>query len=199
MPYALVLSEPSDRMTRAIGENFFFDNLEFDYKVYLFCYPGTMPNEDLESKLRNVGDKTGKNLFVNIEKLDDSRCDTIKDKFEMSNLPVILITGIYSLASFNDKHHFSAVSVRIDDKKIINSGNLVIECMEMLFNLYIGGQITYLLNQTKNHQHDAVVSYLKKKVIGSLRGIEEKEISISLLLGKFQISTIGQHKSENYI
>src|SRR5438270_13836649 len=130
MPYELVLSEVSDRMTKAIGENIFFDDLKFDYKVYLFYYSGAMPNENLESKLRNFGDKTGKNLFVNIGRLDDPRYDIIKDKFEIRNLPVIVITGIDGLASLKDKDHFSTAYVRIDDKEIINSVDFAIECIE---------------------------------------------------------------------
>ena len=71
MAYKLVLSEPVEAGTRDVGENVFFDDLSPDYRVFMFYYPGAMPNQDLEDKLRSFGEMTGSNLFVNIGRFDD--------------------------------------------------------------------------------------------------------------------------------
>ena len=47
MTFQLVLTEASAENPKDIGENVFFDNLDTDYKVYLFYYPGTMADRAL--------------------------------------------------------------------------------------------------------------------------------------------------------
>ena len=52
VPYQLILTEPKgDGPERAVGENIFLDDLISPYKVYIFYYPGAMPNEELEQSL----------------------------------------------------------------------------------------------------------------------------------------------------
>jgi hypothetical protein len=41
--------------------------------VYLFYYPGAMPNQDLENALERLGNDAGTNLFVNKGKLNDPK------------------------------------------------------------------------------------------------------------------------------
>jgi hypothetical protein len=66
-----VLTEPKGERTKDVGENVFLDDLSYSYKVYLFYYPSALPNEVLEDRLRRIGEMTGRNLFVNIGRLDD--------------------------------------------------------------------------------------------------------------------------------
>ncbi|KAF5428645.1 hypothetical protein C5S39_10980, partial [Candidatus Methanophagaceae archaeon] len=101
MHYQLVLRELIDveKGIKAVGENVFFDDLPSDCKVFALYYPAAVPNEDLENALRNLGNITGKNLFVNIGRLDDPNYDEIVDKFKIRNSPVIIVTAIDKLAS----------------------------------------------------------------------------------------------------
>src|SRR5262249_18285196 len=93
--YQLTLIEPQgDRTERAIGENIFIDHLGSAYKVYVFYYPGAMPDEGLEQGLRTLGEVAGENLFVNIGKLSDPKFDEIVKKFGIKKLPAIIVTGV---------------------------------------------------------------------------------------------------------
>ena len=110
MPYKLVLSETSYETTKDIGENVFIDNMNDDCKVYLFYYPGAMPNTELESKLRNLGGITGKNLFVNIGRLNDPKYYRIKNIFGIKDFPVIILTAIDGLAAVKTDKAYSTAT-----------------------------------------------------------------------------------------
>lgn len=193
MPYKLILSELIDEKTRDIGENVFFDNLPCNYPVYVFYYPGAMPNEDLEGKLRNLGNMTGKNLFVNIGRLDDPNYGKIANKFNIKNLPVIIITAINKLSSPPTK--FLTAYARIDSKGIINTTDLVIQCLQKLFNLFIQEKISEAMSQAKQDERDALISRLKGIVADALKGIwgflKDRDISVSLVEGKFELKHSG--------
>ncbi len=81
MSYRSVLREKAEANTKDIGENVFFNNLDSDYRVFLFYYAGVLPNEELEDKLRGLGEITGKNLFVNIRKLNDPNFGLMVSRF----------------------------------------------------------------------------------------------------------------------
>src|ERR1700751_2069955 len=104
MTFQLVLTEASTENRKDIGENVFFDDLDTDYKVYLFYYPGAMADRDLESRLRKLADITGKNLFVNIGRLNDKRHGQIVQRFDVKKYPVIILTAEATLASSADEH-----------------------------------------------------------------------------------------------
>jgi hypothetical protein len=87
MSYSLAFikkTENLDEKDRDIGENIFFDCLPYNYQVYLFYYPGAMPNEDLESKLQSFGNITGNNLFINIGRFNDPNYGKIVCIFEIT-------------------------------------------------------------------------------------------------------------------
>ena len=186
MPYQLVLSELIDKETRKVGENVFFDNLPSDYEVFIFYYPGAMPNEELESKLRNLGDITGKNLFVNLGRLNDPKYKKIRNKYQIKNLPVIIVTAIDKLAS--PPTEFSTAYVKIDSKRLLKSPNYAIECVQTVFNLFIGGEISKALRQPNR-------SYLKAIIADALKGmkkfLDERDITVSLMEGKFELRRSG--------
>jgi hypothetical protein len=196
--YHLVLTEPKDERTKDVGENVFLDDLSYSYKVYLFYYPSALPNEALEDRLRRIGQMTGKNLFVNIGRLDDPHYDTIKEKFKIKNLPVIIITGIDGLASLADENNPSTVYVKIDRKELLGSIDMATQCVERIFNLFIGGEISKALDQAKSDLRDAVILKVKNKVIGALsevkKFLDEKDIEVSLFEGKFQIKNSATSK-----
>ena len=192
MPYQLVLSELKDEITRDVGENVFFNNLPSEYEVYIFYYPGAMPNVELESRLRNFGNITGKNLFVNIGRLNDPNYGKIRNKFNIMNLPVIIITASDFLAS--PPEEFSTAYVRIDNKKLLNSPDLM-ECIQRLFNMFIDKKISEALSQFKKDQRDVFVTNLKSIVNNTLKGVwtflEERDVSVSLIEGKFELKKSG--------
>jgi hypothetical protein len=99
MAFRLVLTERPEP-GKDFGENVFLDNLPSDYKVYVFSYPAEMPDTTLEDKLRDLGNITGNNLFVNVGRLDDPQHDKIVKLFGVNlkrvPFPVVLLTFLGS-------------------------------------------------------------------------------------------------------
>jgi hypothetical protein len=192
MTYQLILKEPKVEGTeRTLGENVFLDDLQYDYKVYLFYYPGAMPNDDLEIKLQKLGETSGKNLFVNIGSLDDNRFDEIAKKFEITKNPVVIITGIDSIASLKNKEDLYTAYVRIDNNELFNSSDSVIKLVEELFYTFLNGEIFQDSKEWIGIKDEINKSLLKIKVISSLKKIgkffSERDFSISVIEGKFEI------------
>lgn len=148
-----------------------------------------MPNEDLENKLRKFGNIIGKNLFVNIGRLNDPNYKKIASRFEIRDLPVIIITAIDGLASVKTERYYSTFFV--DSKILLHSVDLTIKSIEQLFNLLIGVQISEALSQYRHDQRNAFLSKLKVVILNSLKVIakflSDRDISISLLEGKFEL------------
>ena len=188
MPYQLVLSELIDeeKGIKGVGENVFFDNLPSDYEVFIFYYPGAMPNEDLESALRNLGNIAGKNLFVNIGRLNDPKLKTITKLFDIKHFPVIVVTAIDKLAS--PPTEFSTAYVKIEDKKLLKSPNLAIDCVETVFNLFSQGKISEAMSQVERYERDSLISHLKGIITYALKGIS---ITVTLTVVKFEVKWRG--------
>jgi hypothetical protein len=150
-----------------------------------------MPNEDLENKLRKFGNIIGKNLFVNIGRLNDPNYKKIASRFEIRDLPVIIITAIDGLSSVKTERYYSTFFVRLDSKILLHSVDLTIKSIEQLFNLFIGGQISEALSQYRHDQRNAFLSKLKVVILNSLKVMAkflfDRDISISLLEGKFEL------------
>jgi len=191
MVYRLVLSEPTDETTKDVGENVLLANLSFDYKVYLFYYPGALPNEDLEKKLRALGAASGKNLFVNIGKLDDPDYDKIAARFGIRNLPVVVVTGVAALASPPSEP--ATLYVKLDSKALLNSPDSTIQCVETLFNLFMAGKVVEAAKQSKRDQLLAVV---KEVILTPLKGIvsfiSERDIVVSVMKGTLELKKSGK-------
>ncbi len=194
MHYQLILSELLDEKTRDIGENVFFENLPSDYEIYVLYYPSAIPNEDLENKLRDLGNITGKNLFVNIGKLNDPNYKKIVSKFKIKELPVIIITAIDKLAS--PPTEFVTTFIRIEDEKLLSSPDKVVQCLERLFNLFIEGKISEAIQQFEKDKRYEFISRLRNVLADALKGLwkfmEDIEISISITEGKFELRHIGR-------
>jgi len=197
MPYQLILSEPTiqgECKSRDVGKNVFLDNLPSGYPVYLFYYPGAMPNQELERKLRNLGDITGKNLFVNIGRLNDPRYREIASIFVIKTLPVVILTAIDKLASPSAK--FLTMYTRIDSKRLMESPDLVVQCSQTLFNLFIQGKIAEALNHARYTKRKALISHLEKTVFNALKTIwewmKDIDVSVCLIEGKFELKHSGR-------
>jgi hypothetical protein len=192
MAFRLILTE-SPEPGKDFGENVFFDNLPSDYKVYVFSYPAEMPDTTLEDKLRELGNITGNNLFVNIGRLADPQHDKIVKLFGVKNYPVIIVTAIDALAS-PAQDYFTAYA-RLDSKHLLNSPEKTVECVQKLFNLFIQGKVSEAIAQAKWRQRTELVVWLTHffteplKALGGF--IAERDISISLLGGKIELKRSG--------
>lgn len=189
MSYQLILNELKNEKTKDVGENIFYGNLLHDYKVFMFYYPSGLLNEELESKLRDLGNKSGKNLFVNIGSLNDPDFNKIVSKFKITKFPVIVVTAVDALASLPDK--FLTAYVRIDSKALLNSPDKAIECLERLFIIFLKREISEAINVVRNAKFKKIISHLKGFIKDSQNKIwqylKRAEISISLIEGKFTI------------
>ena len=189
MSNQLVFSDMFDGQGKDVGKNVFLDNLPLEYKVYLFYYPGAMPNKDLETSLRKLGNMTGNNLFVNFGKLNDPNYGKITNHFQIKKLPVIVMTAIADLAS--PPSSLSTVYVRIDSEKLLDSPDKALEFLQKLFNLFVGGNIVDALKEAKKDDQKALIASFTKVVTGALKGIwefiAETDISFSIVEGKFEL------------
>src|SRR3990172_6297419 len=185
MPYQLVLSE-KDKKTKKVGENVFFDNLPSDSEVYMLYYSGAMTNKELESKLRDFGNNTGKNLFVNIGRLNDPNFKKIVNNFGVKDFPVIIVTANSKLASHPAE--FETAYVKLDSKRLLKSPDLAIDCVQKLFNLFIQEKISEALRQPGEYNRKALITYLNGIITNVLKGIE---FSVSIIEGKLGVKWSG--------
>ncbi|UCE15648.1 MAG: hypothetical protein JSV12_07185 [Candidatus Bathyarchaeota archaeon] len=190
MSYQLVLSELINEKTKDVGENIFFNDLPSDYQVYVLYYPGISLNEDLASKLRNLGEIAGRNLLVNIARLDDPNYKKIVKKFGIRTFPTIIVTAIDKLAS--PPTEYSTAYVKIDNKRLLNSPDLTFECVQKMFNLFIEGKISEAIRE-KNHK--VRMSRIKGIINSALKGIRDYlkkwDVSFSFITGKLELKHRG--------
>jgi hypothetical protein len=195
--YNLVLSNLFDEVTKDIGENIFFVNLRTDYKVYLFYYPSAIPHIELENNLKALGQMAGKNLFVNIGRLDDPSFGKVKRTFGIVDLPVIIITGLEGIASVKTQKYYSTVYIRIDSNRLLQSVDLTTKSVERIFNLFIGGELSQALVR---YQQDKRIALLKLVIVNSLKKIvkflSDRDISVSLIEGKLELKRNEGSSSE---
>ena len=191
MLYSLVLDNPTKRGGKDFGGNNVSDQLSNDYPTYLFYYPGPILNQDLQTKLKEFGQSAGKNLFVNIAKLNDPNYRQIVNAFAVRTFPVIILTGVEKFASIRNNGNYSTAFIRLDNKNLLKNADKAIECIGELFNLLISEKISEASNEAKRNQRNATLSVIANTTIGTLKRIgkvlNDKDVSISWLEGKFEI------------
>jgi len=189
MAYQLVFSNSLDTAGKDLGRNVFLNDLPEDYPVYIFYYPGAMPQKDLESALRSLGKISGKNLFVNLGKLDDPGYAKIAGHFQIKKLPVIVMTAIGELASAPDSP--LSTYVRIDSKDLLGSPEKTTEVLQKLFNLFLTGQVVEALKEAKKDDRNAMLASFGRVAARALEGVWKfvsgLEISFSIAEGKFEL------------
>jgi len=196
MAYRLLLSQLADSATRDrdVGEDIFLQDLPTDYKVYLFYFSGAMPDEDLEKRLRQFGQMTGKNLLVNIAGMRDPDYMKISKSFGIKVFPVIIMTAVDGLASSPDPP-FTAF-VRMDSPSLLGRADLTIQCVQKLFNLFLQGQIAEAMNQFRRDNRAAVIASLKSFMHETLKGLTDFlkgwEVNISFIEGKLELKYEGR-------
>ena len=198
MAFRLVLTQPpandrKDVRDKDVGDNIFLADLPSDYKVYALYYPGAMPDVALETKLRDLGNVTGKNLLVNIGKLNDPQYDRVVAYFGVTEYPVIVVTAIASLAS--PLEDYVTTYARLDSQHLLNSSDRTVECVQKLFNLFIQGEVAKAVSKAKWSQRKEVLlslTHLFANALKSVAGfIADRDISVSVLEGKFELKRSG--------
>jgi hypothetical protein len=150
-----------------------------------------MSNEDLESNLRNFGDFTGNNLFVNIGRLNDPKYYKIRNRFGIRDLPVIVLTALEGLAAVKTDAFYSTAFVRIDGKNILSSVDLTLKSVERLFNLFVDGNVSAAMIQGEQISREAIHASIKAIIHNAIKQIgeflSERDITVSLIEGKFEL------------
>jgi hypothetical protein len=191
MQYSLVFSDPPapGSGARDFGENVLFENLPAEYKVYAFYYPGDMADPALEQALRNLAETTGKNLFVNIGRLNDPQLDKIVTRFQVDHYPVIIVTADASLASAEGET--VTAYARLDDKRLLKAPERAVECVRELFNLFLQGKVADAVARAKGRERAEMARAVGEFFLGALKPvaafISNLELSFSLADGKITV------------
>jgi hypothetical protein len=194
LSYKLVLGGTDAPGGKDFGENVFFDRLPKDYQVYLFYYPGIVPNPELEDYLRKLGDGTGKNLFVNLGKLNDTRYGEIVKRFGIRSRPVIIMTAQESLASWESNGGPLTAFVRLDRKELFLDVLRTMDCVNRLYDLFVSQRIPLAIKEAKSSQLGSILDKFRKNVVSILieigRTIDQIDFTVSILEGvSFKIKT----------
>jgi hypothetical protein len=181
--------------TKASGEGVpVFDLPSYEAKIYALYYPGEMIDDDLENKLREFGNITGKNLFINIGRLNDPNYDLVISQFEITTSPVVVVTAISELASIKNK--LLTVYVKIDSERVLKDPQLTVKTIKNLFYLFMQNKISGALSKCQQANNDAIIKSLKTVVIDSLKELKsylsDKDWNVSL--GPFSLEVKGQKK-----
>ena len=189
MPYQLVLAQDTETKTRHVGDNVFLDNLPHSYPVYMLYYPGALPDEIVEEKLRTLGTLTAPNLLVSIGKLDDPNYRTIARRFEISNLPAVVITAIDTLSS--PPTEFLSAYVRIDDRRLFQAPDVLISCLQQIVHLFLQGKVAEAIGSAKKRTRLTLLSHAKDLVTANLKDIvaliQRLEVAVSAVEGKLEL------------
>jgi hypothetical protein len=195
MGYSLVLRARSDGEPGAkdFGENVFLDDLSADYKVFVFYYPGAMVDEAMENKLKDLGRITGKNVFVNIGRLNDPQLSKIVSQFHIRNYPVVVVTALAGLASPPDE--FLSAYARLDSKHLLGSPERTYECVQTIASLFMAGSVAEAVSKAKWTQRTEALKALAHFMSGPLQAIggfiADRDISVSVAEGKFELKKSG--------
>jgi hypothetical protein len=192
MTYALVLDEHENgRVTRDIGENVFLRDLSEGYQVFAFYYPSAMRDERLAEALRDFGDLTGKNLFVNLGKFNDPNFGKIVNAFGIKKYPVVVLTATKELASAEDVN----VYVRIDSDRLLSDPARAVEAVQEIFGLFLRGEVAAAISKAKWTQRSELAVAVAKTIASAgkelARWIAERDVSVSVVGGSFEIKKSG--------
>jgi hypothetical protein len=188
---SLVLrTAPESAVTKDIGENIFLSDLGAEYKVFAFYYPSAMGDEGLEEGLRKLGALTGKNLFVNIGKLDDPSLNQIVTAFEIDSYPVVVVTATSELAG-PDGEYLTAFA-RIDEGRLVGDPEKLVTLVQELYGLFLRGEIAAAMAKAKRKQRLEIVRAVAATIGRALKGlggwVADRDVKVSVLEGKFELT-----------
>ena len=145
MPYDIIfddIDEPNRtgpaHKERAVGENVFLANLPQSPKVFALFYRGGAETDEVEGKLRTLGQRTGDNLYVNIGTLVDPDYSIAVQRFKIKRLPAIVVTAIAPLAGAPTGE---SAYVRLDGAALFGKPDELVRGVEQLCNLFLCGRI----------------------------------------------------------
>jgi len=191
MSHSLILrTAPDSAVTKDIGENVYLSGLSDDYKVFAFYYPSAMRDEDLEGALRGLGELTGKNLFVNIGKLDDPAFGMIVKAFGIDRFPVVVVTATNELAA-PDGDYMTAYA-RIDESRLLADPPRLVTLVQELYGLFLRGDIAAAMAKARRKQRLEIVRAVGATIAGALKGlggfVAERDVKVSLVEGSFELT-----------
>jgi hypothetical protein len=193
MPYQLVLREPEEGSSKAVGENTFLANLPANFPVYAFYYPAEMPDSDFEKLLRTLGERTGENLFVNIGRLNDPQFDKIVHKFEITSFPTLVMTAVAELAAAPNDELMSAY-VRLDGR-VIAKPDRAIKLVEELYLLFLQKDIARAIKKASRKSKTELARTISRHILAVLGKVgtylTEHDFSVSILQGRFEVKKSG--------
>lgn len=190
MAFSLILNEtPDDETSRDVGENIFLRDLQEEYKVFAFYYPSAMRDADLENALRGLGELTGKNMLVNIGRLDDPDFDRITGAFDIKSFPVVVMTGIAELAAPPGQE--ITTYVRLDNSRLLSDADRTVVVAQEIYGLFLRGAVAEAASKANWTQRTeglrAVASSIVKGLQQIVDWIAERDISISIMEGTFEL------------
>jgi len=196
MVYQLILQKSGiavehgiTRGEKDVGENIFLYNLPNEYPCYAFYYPGPTPEPELEQALRKFGDQTGKNLFVNIGRLNDPDYGKIANLFDIKRNPVIVLTAIKPFAAPVDSN--LSTYVRLDTPKMLASTKRTMQCVQEVFNLFQRGKVAEAIAKGKWKERSELLLIVGDFIHNALKSLGEfittRDLSVSLFEGSFEL------------
>jgi hypothetical protein len=192
MSYSLfhVKKEKVDEKSRDFVEQYIFKDLPVEnYDVFLFYYPGfgSVINEDLKNQLENFGENLGKNLLVYAGTLKDPEYGKIRNDFDISQLPVIIITGKEKVAAMKleGESDYITTYVRLDNKHLLENTSKTLDVVTKIYHLFVGGDIPKAQKVAKFANRTALLSHFKETITRVLGSVES--VSVGVLDGSFQI------------
>ena len=194
MVFQLVLETEADPSKKDLGDNVFIGDLPSECPCYALYYPGAMPDPQLEQSLRKLSDETGKNLFVNIGRLNDPNYRKIANLFDIERNPVIVLTAIAPLAAPKEAHFNTYV--RLDSPKLLASSERTLECVQEVFTLFLRGKVAEAIAKGKWKERSELLLVVSRCIRGALGAlwdfISERDISVSLVEGRFELKRSGE-------
>jgi hypothetical protein len=180
---------------RDVGdESIFLADLPSVPKVFAFFYRGSADVSEVEKRLRELGQKTGANLFVHIPSEADPDYDTAEKRFGITKWPVVVVTAISPLAATPEGDN---VFVRLDNKSLFANPEELVRTVEELFNLFLGEQIGRAIRTGWLRSGQAAIREAAGRVWSVIKPvitwIAERDISVEFLGVKIEVKEAGGH------
>jgi len=177
---------------RNVGENVFLSDVPKDSKVFLFFYPGGLDTDDVERGLRDLGNRTGDNLFVNFGSLADPDYRSSVERFGIKLLPVIVMTAIAPLA---ETPTGETTFFRLDSVSLFERPADLLRTVEKLFNLFLDGKVTEAARSGQIAQGQAAAASLAGRIWRIIQPVitwlSRLEITIEAATGKIEVKAGG--------
>jgi hypothetical protein len=177
----------SDHQDRGTG-TVFLSQLPRDPKVFAFFFPGSADTEELQRRLRALGEKTGDNLYVDMGSLLDPDYLAARERFKLGPLPAVIVTATSPLAATPTGE---SAFVRLDGISLFAQPEKLVRTVEELFNLFLGGQIAQAVRLGWTVQSAAALAAAAERVWSIIQPVitwlGTRDYSFDLLSGKIEV------------